>query len=147
MILGPINKNTKMLIEKYSYKGEGYDPFLIRNNWQVAKLNYMPGQGLTDIIKIDKHSETDEVFILLKGIAVLIAAERNEKGYSFHSLKMQPGITYNIPAGTWHNIAMDTDAELIIVENSNTHLHDCIYVPLNENEKIDLFDNIQYALK
>ena len=66
-----------MLIEKYSYKGEGYDPFLIRNNWQVAKLNYMPGQGLTDIIKIDKHSETDEVFILLKGIAVLIAAERN----------------------------------------------------------------------
>ncbi|WPU92204.1 hypothetical protein SNE25_23055 [Mucilaginibacter sabulilitoris] len=136
-----------MLIETYIYKGEGYDPFLIRDNWQVAKLNYMPGQGFTDIVKIDKHTQTDEVFILLKGTAVLIAAERNGNAYSFYCLKMQPGITYNIKANTWHNIAMDTDAELIIVENSNTHVHDCIYVPLNDNEKIDLFDIIQSALK
>ncbi|WP_183557794.1 cupin domain-containing protein [Mucilaginibacter sp. SP1R1] len=137
-----------MLIEAYTYEGEGYDPFLIRDNWQVAKLNYMPGQGLTDIVKIDKHIHTDEVFILIKGTAILIAAERNENdAYSFDCLKMQPGTTYNIRANTWHNIAMNTDAELIIVENCNTHLHDCIYVPLSENEKIDLFDRIQSALK
>jgi hypothetical protein len=135
-----------MLIETYTYDGEGYDPYLIQDNWQVAKLNYMPGQGLSDITKIDKHVQTDEVFILVKGLAVLIAAGQNEKGYTFHSQKMQPGITYNIKADTWHNIAMDADAEVIIVEKNNTHINDCIYVPLKKNEKIDLYDNIQATL-
>ncbi|WP_316801846.1 hypothetical protein [Pedobacter nototheniae] len=135
-----------MLIETYTYEGEGYNPFLIRDNWQVAKLNYMPAQGLADIIKIDQHTQTDEVFILLKGTAVLIGAERNEKSFSFHSVKMIPGVTYNIKAQTWHNIAMDTDAELIIVEKSNTHLNDCIYEHLNEKEKMELYNNIRTTL-
>lgn len=136
-----------MLIETYTYGGEGYDPYLIRDGWQVAKLNYMPGQGLADIIKIDQHTQTDEVFILIKGTAVLIGAERDEKGFSFQPVKMIPGITYNIKANTWHNIALETDAELIIVEKSNTHLNDCIYVPLSEKERIDLYTGIQTALK
>lgn len=136
-----------MLIETYTYEGEGYDPYLIRDNWQVAKLNYMPGQGMADIIKIDKHIQTDEVFILIKGAAVLIGAEADGKSISFQSVKMIPGVTYNIKADTWHNIAMDTDAELIIVEKSNTHLNDCVYVPLSEKERTDLYGNIQAALK
>lgn len=136
-----------MTIEKYTYDGEGYDPYLIQDNWQVAKLNYVPGQGLSDIIKIDKHVETDEVFILVNGIAVLIEAEKNKKGYTFHSQKMQHGVTYNIKAGTWHNIAMHTGAEVIIVEKNHTHVNDCIYVTLTKNEEIDLYITIKAALE
>lgn len=136
-----------MLIETYTHEGEGYDPYLIQDNWQVAKLNYMPGHGLSDILMMDKHRQTDEVFILIKGWAVLIAAERNENAFSFQCVKMVPGITYNIKVNTWHNIAMDTDAELIIVEKSNTHINDCVYSPLKDSEKINLYHNIQSALK
>ena len=28
------------LIEEYTHTGIGYNPFLIRNNWQVAQLNH-----------------------------------------------------------------------------------------------------------
>lgn len=135
-----------MLIETYRYEGNGYKPFFIRDGWQVAKLNYMPGQGLSDIIKIDKHIRTDEVFILVKGVAVLIAAERVGKAFKFQCLRMKPGITYNIPAGTWHNIAMDLDAEVIIVEKDNTHIDDCIYEPLEEREQLDLYEKVESKL-
>ena len=45
---------------------------------------------------------------------------------------MKEGIVYNIPKGVWHNIALSTDAEVFIVENSNTHLSDFEYYYLSE---------------
>ena len=37
------------MIESYFHKGEGYNPFLIREGWQVAQLNHVSGHGLDDI--------------------------------------------------------------------------------------------------
>ena len=47
---------------------------------------------------------------------------------------MVVGVTYNIPAGMWHNIAMDKDAQLAIIEKDNTHLQDCTYLELKESQ-------------
>lgn len=127
-----------LLIETYSHAGEGYNPFLIRKGWQVAQLNYLPEQAPANITKMDKHQQTDEVFILLKGQAILIAAEETTAGFYFTCVNMQQGITYNIPVNTWHNIAMDEMAQVIIVERSNTHLEDCVYRPLTSLEKAAL---------
>lgn len=59
---------------------------------------------------------------------------------------MKLGVTYNIPAGTWHNIAMNSDAEIIIVEKSNTHKQDCVYQRLSQLEKEDLYSMIRRNL-
>ncbi|WP_431213410.1 hypothetical protein ACQ86N_00225 [Puia sp. P3] len=124
------------MIETYEFKGEGYDPFLIREGWQVAQLNHMEAQDLEGIVKIDKHLLTDEVFVLVRGTAVLIAATANEAGaVAFTCVRMQQGITYNIPANTWHNIAMDRDASVIIVERNDTHLGDYVHMPLTAGEQ------------
>lgn len=125
-------------IETYRHDGEGYSPFFIRDHWQVAQLNYMREQGLTGIEKMDKHLLTDEVFVLLRGTAVLIAAEEDSRGFHFQCVLMKPGITYNIPVNVWHNIAMDEQAEVIIIEKSNTHMGDFIYKPLSDTEKLAL---------
>ncbi len=66
------------LIEKYRESKDGYHPFLIREGWQVAQLNYMDELKIGNIGKLDVHNHTDEVFILLKGKAVLIGAELKE---------------------------------------------------------------------
>jgi len=137
---------TPNLIETYGHHGQGYDPYFIKDNWQVAQLNYMPLQGLTDIGKMDMHQQTDEVFILIQGRAVLIAAEQEKDAFSFECIDMKRGLTYNIPVNVWHNIAMDEHAKLIIVEKSYTHTSDCIYKPLNEEEKIDLSNKIRELL-
>jgi hypothetical protein len=136
------------LIETYSHNGDGYNPFFIREGWQVAQLNYLEEQDPEKITKIDKHLLTDEVFILLKGNAVLIAAAIEENdSLTFECIKMIPGITYNIPVKTWHNIAMDRDASIIIVEKNNTHLSDFVYRNLNNNERAQLKQMILETLE
>jgi hypothetical protein len=135
------------LIEEYIHTGTGYNPFLIRNNWQVAQLNHVVGQGLDDLVKIDVHLNTDEVFILLKGQVVLIAAEKNEDRISFKLVKMEEGVTYNIPKMMWHNIAMSEDAQVIIIEDANTHLGDFEYYYLNATQKEELYSRIKSCLK
>lgn len=126
------------LIETYRYEGSGYHPFLIREGWQVAQLNYMPEQDLLNITKMDRHLLTDEVFVLLKGTAILIAATENNNEFKFECVKMKAGITYNIPVRLWHNIAMDKGSEVIIFEKDKTHLGDFEYRQLNANQKLDL---------
>ena len=55
------------MIETYNYEGKGYHPFLIREGWQVAQLNYVEKHGLDDIDQIEVHNQSDEAFILFKG--------------------------------------------------------------------------------
>ena len=112
------------MIETYNYEGKGYHPFLIREGWQVAQLNYVEKHGLDDIDQIEVHNQSDEAFILFKGKAVLVEVQIEQEDIHFNCQYMKPGVTYNIPAGTWHEIAMDRDAEIIIVERANTHKQD-----------------------
>lgn len=126
------------LIEQYQITGKGYHPFLIRDGWQVAQLNYMPEQEIGNIEKLDIHHLTDEVFILLNGKAVLIGAEIKGNDVKFEVELMKPNITYNIPVGTWHNIAMSTDCEIIIIEKSDTHIADFEFFPLSEEKKNEM---------
>jgi len=126
------------LIEKYQITDNGYHPFLIRDGWQVAQLNYMPEQEIVNIDKLDIHHLTDEVFILLKGKAVLIGATIHGDDVKFEVALMQPHITYNIPVDTWHNIAMSKDCEIIIIEKSKTHEGDFEFFPLSEEKKKEM---------
>lgn len=130
------------LIETYGTKENGYHPFFIREHWQVAQLNYLPALSFTTIERLDMHQHTDEIFVLTKGKAVLIAASIESIIIRFECILMEPGITYNIPVNTWHNIAMSEDAEIIIVEKSNTHLFDCLYYPLSKPDRDNLKNKI-----
>lgn len=134
---------TPAIIETYVHTGEGFHPFFIRKGWQVAQLNYIAPQGMRSITKMEVHRRTDEVFILLEGTAILIAGERGEEGFVFHCLRMEPGSTYNIPMGTWHNIAMDERARVMIVEVNDTHLTDVTYLELGPEEKTRLYKEIE----
>jgi len=134
------------MIETYEHRSEGYNPFLIREGWQVAQLNYMDAQDLEGITKIDMHLQTDEVFVLLKGTAVLIAASVSGDLLNFECVNMQQGITYNIPVNTWHNIAMSRDAAVIIVERNDTHLGDFVFRQLTLAEQDELREKIRNSL-
>ena len=122
------------LIEKYNNKLPGYHPFLIREGWQVAQLNYMEEQDIDNIKKIDVHRQTDEAFWLQKGKVVLITALLEADKPTFSAELMLPEIVYNIPKDVWHNIAMTPGSEVVIVEKSETHLGDFEFFHLNEEE-------------
>lgn len=132
-------------IQKYQVGGEGYHPFLIRDGWQVAQLNYTPDQSILNIIQVDVHRETDEVFVALKGHAVLIAATIEEERVTFDLEYLKPGVTYNIPKNLWHNIAMEPGSEILIVEKSNTHLSDAAYHKLSRAQQQELRLQVKYV--
>lgn len=134
------------MIEKYIHTEQGYNPFLIRSGWQVAQLNYVPTHGLDDIDSIECHYATDEVFILFAGRAVLLSAEVDGNSIKFNVLNMECGVTYNVPRGLWHNIAMDIDAHIVIVENDNTHLNDVAYMELSTEQRNHAYRLIEEAL-
>ena len=136
----------KSTIETYFHPGEGYNPFFITGHWQVAQLNFLPGHEPENIRQLEVHHQTDEVFILVKGKALLIGVKSWVKDLVVECVQMEPGVTYNIPAGVWHNIAMGKTAELIIVEKSNTHIDDVVYRRLNEDEQHVLENAIREAL-
>ena len=133
------------LIEQYHIGDKGYHPFLIRDGWQDAQHNYMPEQEIENIKKLDVHHLTDEVFILLKGKAVLITAKITEDETEYDVELMQPNITYNIPVETWHNIAMDVDCEVIIVEKSNTHEGDFDFFDLSIEKRMEMMELVENA--
>lgn len=130
------------LIETYYTSQDGYHPFFIQDHWQVAQLNYLAEHSYDAIARLDLHEHTDEIFVLTKGSAVLIAALIENDNIQFECLPMKIGVTYNIRRMVWHNIAMKEDAQMIIVEKSNTHLNDFIYHPLNDEQRVELRDRI-----
>jgi len=137
---------TNGLIETYYTNENGYHPFFIREHWQVAQLNYLPHLSFTTIEGLDMHQHTDEIFVLTRGQAVLIAGSIENDKVSFECIMMKPGVTYNIPVNTWHNIAMDESAEMTIVERSNTHLGDFHYYPLCEADRENLKNQIMHLI-
>ena len=49
------------MIERRFHRGPGYKPFLIREGWQVAPLNYLPERRAGEVRKVERHVATDEV--------------------------------------------------------------------------------------
>ena len=135
------------LAQKFEYKGEGFSPLYINEKWQVAQLNYTQEQAIGYIKSIDIHFKTDELFVLLKGTAILIAAERKEDKYmSFETTYMEKGVVYNIPKMVWHNIALLEGAEVIIFEDKNSHLGEYEIVNLSEEERTKLTKQLEETL-
>lgn len=87
----------------------------------------MPELCAEAIRRVERHDATDEVFILFKGSAILIADTEACGDFTFEVCRMEPCVTYNIPAGVWHAIAMTPDDVVMIVEKDNTHLNDVTY--------------------
>ena len=112
----------KKLIETYVHDGEGYNPYLMGPKWQVAQLNYSLEEALESKIRLDIHHYTDESFLLIDGVAVLIGAEIDNCEIKYDIVRMQPGILYNIPREMWHNIVLKPGGKVLIIEDAGTHL-------------------------
>ncbi len=101
-----------MGMEIKEHIGEGFAKLVFYQGWRVAMIHYADHFDQKNIKRYERHMETDEVFVLLKGEATLIV--------DGEEYKMEPEKLYNIKAGTWHAIYMSKDASVLIVENADT---------------------------
>jgi len=113
---------SESLLEIRDYAGEGYRPLIDFSAWRVAILRYIDELLPQNIGQLQRHDETDEVFVLLSGRCLLFIAEGIDRVGEIHAQDMQPFKLYNIKRGTWHTHTLSEDATVLIVENRDTGL-------------------------
>jgi len=126
---------TEQWLDIKTYTEIGYKPLIDFNCWRVAYLNYIDELDPEYINRLEKHLETDEVFVLLKGEGVLFIGAGNETQPEITPHKMAPCKLYNVKKGAWHNIVLSKDATILLVENKDTGEGNSSYYELTDSQR------------
>ena len=106
------------------HSGTEYRRLVNNAKWTLASLNWGPRFDEKNIVDLERHNLTDEVFVLLQGSATLLIGEKAER------VEMEPLKYYNVRAGIWHNIFVSKDARVLVAENANTSKDNTDYLSL-----------------
>lgn len=121
-------KQFDVIIE--SHEGEGFLPLVRFGGWRVAMLNHQPSQVRGQVPFLERHHETDEIFVLLGGPATLLLAGFSDVPAPIDELPMEQGKVYNVPRDLWHAIITEQESKLLIVENEDTSEDNSSYFDL-----------------
>lgn len=108
------------LIEIKGFEGQGYRPLVSYGKWRVAALRYLDEIAPDRINSMERHTATDEVFLLVTGIGMLALGGNQTMVDEIQTIVMKIGEVYNIKKDSWHNIILSEDAHVIVVENDDT---------------------------
>lgn len=86
---------------------------------------------------MERHTQTDEVFVLVSGRGMLILGGNNSQVTRPECVEMKIGDVYNVKKNTWHTIVLSETAKVILVENEGTGSSNSDYLILNpETQKL-----------
>ncbi len=127
------------------YDATGYMPVVDFAQWRVAMLNYIDELEPDQITNFQQHSETDEVFVLLKGRCVLFIADADEHNEicDIQAVDMQPFQLYNVRQGVYHTHSLSPDAQVLIIENRNTDDSNSPKIMIGDKERQQLVEHCQ----
>lgn len=125
----------EILLEIQNYDGEGYKPLIDYGEWRVVILRYLDALQPDRIDSMERHTETDEVFVLLHGRGVLIIGGNDDQVDSVQPQAMELGELYNVKRNAWHTILLSHDASVLIVENNDTGDHNTEFNDLTSDHR------------
>ncbi|MBW6473570.1 MAG: cupin domain-containing protein [Anaerolineaceae bacterium] len=123
------------LLEIANYQGEGYQPLISFGEWRVAALRYLEKLEPDQLSEMERHTATDEVFILVEGSGIIFIGGNQSHPTGIHSFIMKNGEIYNVKRNTWHTISLSKAAHVIIVENDNTDTINSEIAELSQNAR------------
>jgi ureidoglycolate hydrolase len=127
---GTVADVPEQLVEIGEFFGEGYAPVLDFLGWRVAMLRGGPHTAPEVFHRVERHRETNEVFILTAGAADLIVCDGNEQPTDPRVIPMRRNVAYNIGQGVWHHAVLSAGAHIILVERTDTTTANSDYVEL-----------------
>ena len=122
-------------LEIREYTGDGYKPLIYFGSWRVAVLRWIESILPDRLEYLERHTQTDEVFVLLGGWAILFLGGSGVKADGIHPQRMEQGKLYNVKQNTWHTVVMSREAMLLIVENADTGEANSEYWQLTQEQK------------
>lgn len=126
------------LLEIHQFAEEGYQPLIDYGEWRVAFLRYIDELLPENISKMQRHDETDEVFVLLDGRCILYIGEGDEQITQIHALDMESLKLYNMKQSCWHTHTLSEGSTVLIVENRDTADHNSPEIDLNPEQMAKL---------
>jgi ureidoglycolate hydrolase len=120
------------ILEISEYNGDGYKPLIDYKSWRVAVLRWAPFLTIDQLEAMERHTQTDEVFVLLHGQASLILGGNANSVDGIYAQNLEAGKLYNVRQNAWHSVVMSQEASILIVEESNTGEANTEYCPLTE---------------
>lgn len=102
------------------FDGEGYLPMVDFESWRVAELRYCEELEIQNLKTMQKHDETDEIFVLLKGECTLFTGGNKEEITDIDGIRLEPLKIYNVKRGTYHTHTPEKGSTILIVENQDT---------------------------
>lgn len=126
------------LLEIGSYTGVGYQPLIDFGAWRVAVLRAIDELLPENLSTMQRHLETDEVFVLLAGRCILFLGEGADSVTAIQAVDMEPLKLYNIKRGAWHTHTLSAEATVLIVENVDTTAENSPLVPLSASQRAEL---------
>jgi ureidoglycolate hydrolase len=127
-------------LEIREFTGEGYKPLIDYGKWRVAFLRYLDELLAEHIERMERHLETDEVFVLLQGRAVLLLGGNGTGLDGVHPQPMEGGKLYNVKRNAWHAILLSRDATILLVENCDTGEQNTEYAVLSSGQRRQIVD-------
>ena len=125
-------------LEVRDYAGQGYMPLIDYGAWRVAVLRYHVELLPENITHMQRHDETDEVFVLLAGRCILFIGEGETRPGKISPVDMQPLKMYNVKKSCWHTHTLTQDATVLIVENLDTTVENSPQIPLDDDQRRQL---------
>jgi len=111
-----------------------YKPVLDFEGWKVAMLRYFDVVEPERFYRVERHWNTNEVFILTAGKADLILFDGDEQPTEMYVLPMELNVAYDIQKSVWHHVVMTEDAHIILLERSETGEETTDYFELPKEE-------------
>ncbi len=123
------------LLEIRWHDGTGYKPLVDFQSWRAAILRFedglLPGQQTS----MERHLETDEVFVLTVGEGTIIVGGNGRELGPLTSQQMEIGKLYNIKCNAWHTVSLSREASVVIVENRSTGPENTEYAELSKAQR------------
>jgi hypothetical protein len=128
------------LLEIRDFGGAGFKPLIFFDGWRVAILRFSDDLKPDCIRSMERHIETDEVFVLLCGRGILILGGNGSRCEGAEPQPMEIGNIYNVKRFAWHTILLSRDASVLLVENLDTDKHNSEYDKLSAGQRARIME-------
>ena len=125
--------NRRPLITSHSQPGLGGQ--IDNEVYTILLLNYLPRLSPDTVMDMQRHTQTDESFVLLTGKAVLFTADGKASPNILEATVLEIGKVYTVPCGMWHTQIMTEDAKILLVEKCGTTVENSPRHPLSEEQR------------
>lgn len=135
------------LLQILDHPDPGYLPLVDYGAWRVAVLNFCDELLPENLLRVQRHDETDEVFVLLAGRCVLVVGDGAglDDAGALTAVDLEPGRIYNVRRGVWHTHALSADASVLVVENRDTTFDNSPFCDLAPAQHADLVARVRAA--